>query len=254
MARSSSLRLIPLSTAPGQTISVAKIAWVTPLTNLTATFQMTSLGLSLGSAEGGLSGGRISLAPLDLIFASKAPVNGEITLRNVDIGGLIAASNLGPKLKASGAMSGTIPFRIGPDGVTFTNGHIATVGPAKLSISRAVWGSDDNPGENGAVRDFAYQALEHLAIDSLDGTVNSLPKGRLGLLLHVKGHNAPEKPQNAEVGLFDLLRGKAFDKPVPLPKGTEVNLTLDTSLNFAELLAAYRKAWTDSTAPAAHSP
>lgn len=246
--------LVPLSTAPGQTISVAKIAWVTPLTNLTATFQMTALGLSLASARGGLSGGHISLAPLELIFASTKPVSGKISLHNVDIGGLIAASSLGTKLKASGAMSGTIPFRIGPNGVSFTDGHIATVGPANLSISRTVWGSDDPQGKSGAVRNFAYQALEHLAIDSLDGTVNSLSNGRLELLLHVKGHYAPEKPQNAEVGLFDLLQGKAFDKPISLPKGTAVNLTLDTSLNFAELLAAYRKAWTDSTAPAAHSP
>ena len=42
-----------------------------------------------------------------------------------------------------------------------------------------------------AVQDFAYQALENLAFDQLDGTVNSLPMGRLGLLLHIKGRNEP---------------------------------------------------------------
>jgi len=39
--------------------------------------------------------------------------------------------------------------------------------------------------------------------------------------------------------VLDLLRGRAFDKPLDLPKGTPVNLTLDTSLNLDELLAGY---------------
>ena len=36
-----------------------------------------------------------------------------------------------------------------------------------------------------------------------------------------------------------LLRGHAFDKPLPLPKGTPVDLTLDTSLNLDDILNAY---------------
>jgi hypothetical protein len=35
------------------------------------------------------------------------------------------------------------------------------------------------------------------------------------------------------------LQGRAFDKPLPLPKGTPIDLTLDTSLNLDELLASY---------------
>ena len=41
------------------------------------------------------------------------------------------------------------------------------------------------------------------------------------------------------VSVLDLLRGRAFDKPLPLPKGTPIDLTLDTSLNLDELLASY---------------
>ena len=73
--------------------------------------------------------------------------------------------------------------------------------------------------------------------------MNSLPGGRLELILHIKGRNDPPSPKSAEVGLFSLLNGSAFNRPIPLPAGTEVNLTLDTSLNFAELLAAYQEAW-----------
>jgi hypothetical protein len=37
-----------------------------------------------------------------------------------------------------------------------------------------------------------------------------------------------------------LIRGRAFNKPIPLPKGTPIELTLDTSLNFDELMRAYQ--------------
>jgi hypothetical protein len=64
--------------------------------------------------------------------------------------------------------------------------------------------------------------------------------GRLGLLLHIKGRNEPVmQVAETRVGVVDLLRGRAFDKPLPLPKGTPIDLTLDTSLNLDELLNSY---------------
>ena len=55
----------------------------------------------------------------------------------------------------------------------------------------------------------------------------------------VRGRHDPPVAEQARVGLMDLIRGRAFERRIPLPKGTPVNLTLDTSLNFDELLAAY---------------
>jgi len=46
--------------------------------------------------------------------------------------------------------------------------------------------------------------------------------------------------QEARIGLIPLVRGEVLQEPLPLPKGTPVNLTLDTSLNFDELLHAYQ--------------
>ncbi len=40
---------------------------------------------------------------------------------------------------------------------------------------------------------------------------------------------------------MDLARGTAFNKHIRLPKGTPVDLTLDTSLNFDDLMAAYSR-------------
>jgi hypothetical protein len=99
------------------------------------------------------------------------------------------------------------------------------------------------------VQDFAYQALENLSFNALTGTVNSLPMGRLGVLLHVKGEHDPPQAQETRVGILDLLQGRTFEKPLPLPKATPIDLTLDTSLNLDELLASYYGAGNSMTAP-----
>jgi hypothetical protein len=107
------------------------------------------------------------------------------------------------------------------------------------ALTTAVGVGSEGQTPPNAIQDFAYQALENLAFDQLDGTVNSQPMGRLGLLLHLKGRNDPAQAAETRVGVVDLLRGRAFDKPLPLPKGTPIDLTLDTSLNLDELLKSY---------------
>ena len=89
------------------------------------------------------------------------------------------------------------------------------------------------------MQDFAYQALENMAFDALEGTINSRPMGRLGMIFRIKGRNDPAVALETRVGVMELLRGQAFDRPLPLPKGTPVDLTLDTSVNLDELLKSY---------------
>jgi CRP-like cAMP-binding protein len=101
-----------------------------------------------------------------------------------------------------------------------------------------------------AIQDFAYQAMENLAFDQLEAGVNSTDKGRLGILFHIKGEHDPKVAEKARVGLFDLLRGQAFNKRIALPAKTPVDLTLDTSLNFDELLAAWRRSFAEEEASA----
>jgi hypothetical protein len=59
------------------------------------------------------------------------------------------------------------------------------------------------------------------------------------MVFHLKGRHDPPKSVPTTVAVTDLVRGTAFDKPIALPKGTPVDLTLDTSLNFDQLLADY---------------
>jgi hypothetical protein len=165
-------------------------------------------------------------------------------LEHVDVTPLIAAAGLADKVKVTSRIGGVIPFTMGRDGLRFANGHIAAESPGRLSIQRTALNSAVGTGANGqaqpnAVQDFAYQALENLSFSELNGDVNSRPMGRLGVLFHIKGEHDPAMSMETRVGVIELLQGRAFDKPLPLPKGTPIDLTLDTSVNLDELLASY---------------
>jgi hypothetical protein len=66
--------------------------------------------------------------------------------------------------------------------------------------------------------------------------VNSLDNGRLGVLLHVKGEHTPPQKQEIRLTIMELIRRDFMNKTLPLPSGTKVDLTLDTSLNMDQLL------------------
>jgi len=50
----------------------------------------------------------------------------------------------------------------------------------------------------------------------------------------------------------DIINGTALYKPIALPSGTPIDLTLDTSLNFDELLKSYAEAWSKTLSPEGH--
>jgi hypothetical protein len=125
------------------------------------------------------------------------------------------------------------------------------VKPGRVYIARDLLGGVSTASSPGApapqtvnaIQDFAYQAMENLAFDTLAAEVASTEDGRLGLLFHIKGEHDPKVMERARLSLMDVLRGRAFQRRIPLPKGTPIDLTLDSSLNFDELMQAYTDAW-----------
>ena len=98
--------------------------------------------------------------------------------------------------------------------------------------------TDPAPGAD-TFTDFAYQAMEHLAFETLDATLKSRDNGRLGVLFHIVGRHDPPTRQQIRLSLTDLIRKRYMERKLPLPSGTGVNLTLDTTLNLDDLLADY---------------
>jgi hypothetical protein len=244
--------LVPLATAPDQILTVGEVQALTPVSAITATFDLDGPTLHLKGDDARLAGGHVRLEPMTLALDKTGGVTGGVlVLDKVDIGQIIAASSLADAVQMQATIDGRIPFEFGPAGVRIHQGTLVAAGPGRLSISRkALTGANTSvaAGQAGFAQDLAYQAMDNLSFDQLDATMNSIAGERLGVLFHIKGRHDPPTRQAATIAVGDLIGGKALNKPIPLPSDTQINLTLDTSLNFGELVAALSQAWRDSLA------
>ncbi len=235
--------LLPPATRPGQDLAIARIDWTLPFSGLDVRFGFTPTAIQVDKMSSGFAEGHASLGAFTVDLANPKRIDGAADLASISLASLVTASNLGSKVKLEGKVSGHVPFSAGPDGFRIVNGHVQADGPGRLSIDRSLWAQGEATASANAVQDFAYQALENLSFDQLSADLNSVPGGRLQIVFHIKGRSDPPKPQQAEVELMDLINGTALQKPIPLPNGTPIDLTLDTSLNFDELLKSYTEAW-----------
>jgi len=241
-------------TAPEQHLTATRFESAVPLTALDVRFALDAEALRISGASAELAKGSVRLDSLALSLTPGATATSSLHAAGVDLGEIIASFDLADSFQIEARVQATLPFSLTPEGIRIANGRIAAEGPGRLSIARAaLTGVSATPAaavasapgappaelSTNAVQDFAYQALENLAFQSLDATVNSRPMGRLGVIFRLAGRHDPETGRQARIGLLDLLRGTAFEAPIPLPKGTPVDLTLDTSLNFDDLMAAY---------------
>ena len=228
----------PLSTAPDQVATIDRIESVTPITGIEVHYRLTPKTVEVASAVALAGSGKVTLDPLSLLLAPRSSAQGQIKVVNVDIGSILSSTDLADKISLKAVVAGVVPFTLGPEGLRVANGRLVSVGPGRLSIKRQVLAGSapGGPATSGTVKDIAYQALENLAFDDLDGVLESRPNGRLGLILHIRGRHDPDKALPSQINLIDVLRGRMAETPLNLPKGTPVNLTLDTSINFDDLM------------------
>ncbi len=236
--------LLPFAAESGQKFTAARIESFVPMENVSASFSFTQQAVRLEAASATIGGGKASVDPMTYVFSPDAVTQGTLHLSNIDVTALLQAAGLGGRVSAKARIGGIVPFSMGPEGLRFANGRIGAEAPGRIAIKReALTGSADvgaaGAAPPNAIQDFAYQAMENLAFDKLDATVDSVANGRLGVLFHIVGRHDPEVAGDARLPVSGLIRGTAFDKPIPLPKGTPVDLRLDTSLNLDELLAVY---------------
>jgi hypothetical protein len=234
--------LLPPVTAPGQHLTVSRVDWALPLSAIALDFSFGGSAFRLEGLTGGISEGQVKLGQIAIDLTGPRRAQGTADLSAISLAPLVAASNLSSKIKLDGKVTGTVPFSFGPDGFRIVNGHLASLGPGHISLDRSVWEAGGATAAN-AVQDLAYQAMENLAYDQLSADLNSIPGGRLQVVFHIKGHSDPPQPQQAEVAIADIINGSALQKPIKLPSNTPIDLTLDTSLNFDELLNSYQEAW-----------
>ncbi|CAL1689920.1 hypothetical protein MMB232_00039 [Brevundimonas subvibrioides] len=233
--------LAPLTTAPGQTLRVATLESIAPLTDLDLTFQLDKAAITVAGGRINAAGGSVSVEPFSVPL-DRRPFSGVIVLDRVQLGDLIAGSGFGDKVKLDAVVSGRLPFTSDPDsGVKITGGTLYAAQAGRLSIQReALTGLEAGGGGEvppGTVEDLAYQAMENLAFDVLTADVNSLDQGRVGVLFHIKGRHDPPQRQELRLSLSELISRDFLNRPLPLPSNTGIDLTLDTTLNLNQLVS-----------------
>jgi hypothetical protein len=250
--------LAPLAAAPGQELTVDEVQSVMLLSGLRARFEVLDSLLRVEGGEAAVGGGRIRVETLEIPLAPGAPTRGVVHLDGVQLQDLVEASPFGDKVDLDAKVSGRIPFELQDGRLRISGGDLKADQPGRLSIDRSALSgvSADTeiaaPGApdatvadpNATFTDFAYQAMENLAFDTLSVSVNSQADGRLGMLFHIIGQHDPPQRQQIRLTLLDLLQQRFLGRKLPLPSGTGVNLTLDTTLNLDDLMgdwAEYQK-------------
>ncbi len=236
------ISLAPLATAPAQRLRVERIDAFLPLMSAEVEFELNADRLRLADGRVETAGGVVSIEPLEIPLDPSQGYEGVLVLENVQLGELISRSGFADRVSLDAVVSGRLPFVMGPDGVTFIDGQITATQPGRLSIGReALTGLQAEGGGEAvppnAVQDFAYQAMENLSFDTLEATINSLPEGRLGVLFTIHGRHDPPQRQEIRLTLMELIQRDFMNRQLPLPSGTEINLTLDTSLNLDQFIS-----------------
>jgi hypothetical protein len=255
--------LLPLTTPPGQHAAAGTIHAVTMLSNDEADFSIGLKSLEIQGARAEAAGGGIEVGRLSVPFVGDHATSGVLRFKGVDVGAMLEGSSFADKISAQAKVDGEVRFSASTAGFHILSGQAFATGPGRLSIRRAALTGVAGEGASapaatsqGAnpqaapspMQDLAYQALEDLAFEKFDAVIEPRPKGRLGMVFHITGRHDPAQAPKATIGLLDILRGQAFKKRIPLPKGTPINLTLDTSINFDELVHDYMAATSQGSA------
>ena len=235
--------LTPLVTAPEQRLTAEGIQALASVTDLNLLFELGAGSFQVSGADLDVAGGHVVIEPFDVPLDRTQPFGGTLVFENVQLGELIGGAGFGEQVALNAVVSGRVPFTWDAEnGFRVTNGSLYAVQPGRLEIARealsgleAGGGGEDVPPN--VVQDLAYQAMEELAFDILTAEVNSLDEGRLGVLFRIRGRHDPPERQELRLTLSELISREFLNRELPLPSGTEIDLTLDTTLNLNELVS-----------------
>ena len=243
--------LAPLRAAPGQLLHAEGFAGLAAVGASDVSFGLDEKAIQVSGATLALGGGTLTLRPFEIPFARDASWNGVADLAGVQVADLVEASPFGDRMDLVAKVSGEIPFSISPQGMRINGGQLRAIEPGRLSIRREALTQvasdtgtpvqkDTNLDTSDPLSDFVYQAMENLDFSALDAKVDSLSEGRLGIVFHIKGEHNPPTRTSPDIRLsWREVVGRKITQKIPLPSGTKVDLTLDTSVNLDQLLADF---------------
>lgn len=239
--------LTPLTAAPGQALHADLLESVAPLTDIDLVFGLDKAALTIEGGDLSIAGGVVRIEPLTVPLDINQGFTGVVVLETVQLGQVLADAGFGDKVSLDAVVSGRLPFSWNPtDGVRIVGGSLEAIQPGRLSIPRSSLTGLEAQGGGEAlppntVQDLAYQAMENLAFDILSAQVNSLDRGRLGVLFRIRGRHDPPQRQELRIPMAEFISREFLNRELPLPSNTGIDLTLETSVNLNELVSDLMK-------------
>lgn len=175
----------PVSTRPNQQIAIEQLIAGLPMTNALVRFELDGPRLQIAEGRLEMAGGRASIEPADIALNQ---VGQRLTL-NIDqlsVSEMFKIAGIAG-LSGEGAISGTAPITLFPNGIIVDNAEFAADAPGILRYDAAqapaaLSGAGDSVG-------LALQALSDFHYKELIVTLNRKLTGDAELGLHIAGSN-----------------------------------------------------------------
>jgi len=182
-------QLSPLATAGPQQLRTRRLIAGVPVDRPRAQFTIlprrSGVSVRIHNAVGEIAGGEVAVE--DVRWDSTAKTNAfDVRVRDVEIDRLLRDWQV-EGISGTGRISGVIPVRIGPTGLTVADGRLDSAGAGAIRVD---WGSARetlvNSGEQVAL---TVNALEDFGYDSLSIKVDQPDAGALTLAIGLEGAN-----------------------------------------------------------------
>jgi hypothetical protein len=230
--------LAPLVAASVGPLKADRIAGVVPLTEASAVVKVENEMATVTEGQGSVGGGKVRISATASLSADQT-IAGQVTLDGVQVHDLVASSPFSDKVSLTAQISGALPFSMTAGKLRIAGGSAKADSPGRLSVNRATFnpgGAATGPATKDNLSTFGYQAMENLAFQTLNATIDSQPDGKLRMVFHIAGKYDPPTRKELRLTWRDVLARDVLNRPMPLPSNTGVNLTLDTTLNLDNLI------------------
>lgn len=160
--------------------------------------------LRIGEAAAPWNGGVVSLTDAAMPLNGEAPIILPLRLQRVSLGALMQAAT-GSRAAATGAVSGTLPLRVGRDGaLAFQHGALKADEAGTITLQ-----PDAIPGDNAQVA-LVREVLQNFHYSEFSMGVDSGKDNKLSMLLSLQGNN-PDVYNGRQINLNVHLTGDVIE-------------------------------------------
>jgi hypothetical protein len=175
----------PVSTRPNQQLAIEQFIAGLPMTNALVRFELHGPQLKIEEGRLDMAGGRASIAPTNIAL-NAAGQRLTLNIDQLSVSELFKIAGVAG-LSGEGAISGTAPITLFPNGIIVDNAKFAAIAPGVLRYDSA-----QAPGalsSAGSSVGMALQALSDFHYKELTVTLNRKLTGDAELGLHIAGSN-----------------------------------------------------------------